>query len=293
MNIDKLKSFCTIVEKGSFSAAAATLYCSQAAISKQMKALEAELGFTLFDRYGKKLTLNSNGKIVYRYGQKITSEILEMQKTLYEENRNNQQIIAFGATNFIGSHIITPKLSKFKILHPDTAISFTIDFITNIMQLLLIDQFNFIFASECSTLTNHPGIIAEHFCDDKLAFIVTPNHKWHNRSTITAAEITTEIFLVSQPNSATRKFIEQQFKQLGLTLQKTQNFYNIENIKQYLLTGTGVSILPRNLIDNELRNQLLIEIPVSDLSLDRKIFVVYKKNRQLAPIEKKFIKFFY
>ena len=71
MNTHKLKTFCTVVEYDSFSKASEKLFCSQPAISKQIRSLEKELGYSLFDREGKKISLNANGKIVYKYSQQI------------------------------------------------------------------------------------------------------------------------------------------------------------------------------------------------------------------------------
>ena len=58
MDFLKLSSFCMIVDCGSMSKAAEVLYCSQPALSKQIAALEKEVGYPLFDRNGKKMTLN-------------------------------------------------------------------------------------------------------------------------------------------------------------------------------------------------------------------------------------------
>ena len=64
MNIEKLKSFCIVVEYDSFSKASEELFCSQPAISKQIKSLEKAVGFPLFDRDGKKIKLNSSVFII-------------------------------------------------------------------------------------------------------------------------------------------------------------------------------------------------------------------------------------
>jgi hypothetical protein len=54
MDLEKLLRFCAVVDYGSMSKAAETLYCSQPALSKQIIALEKEVGYPLFDRNGKK-----------------------------------------------------------------------------------------------------------------------------------------------------------------------------------------------------------------------------------------------
>lgn len=71
MDLDTLHSLCVIVEKGSFSKAAEALYCSQPAISKKIANLENELGYLLFDRDGKKCTLNQNGQEVYAFSKQV------------------------------------------------------------------------------------------------------------------------------------------------------------------------------------------------------------------------------
>ena len=67
MDIEKIISFCTIVEQGSFSRAAQVLYCSQPAISKQIISLEREYGYPLFNRSGKK-------GISYQFGKHLQRE---------------------------------------------------------------------------------------------------------------------------------------------------------------------------------------------------------------------------
>lgn len=290
MNIEKLKSFCKVVEYDSFSKASEELFCSQPAISKQIKSLEKEIGFPLFNRDGKKVILNSNGKIVYKYSQKILSEISEMNREILEINNSLSPVISFGATNFIGVHIITPQISKFKESYPDISLSFTIDFIPNILKMLHFNKFSFAFISETNLLSEYPDIETEFFRDDELILVVPHNHIWASRKSINLSELNNETFLVSQPNSAIRSFIEKQLYSEGVVLRKTNNLYNIEGIKQSILSGHGVSILPKKAITTELKHKLLIEVPIDGLRFNRKLFIAYKKNTQLTQNEKNFIK---
>lgn len=55
MNFDQLKYFLTIVKTGSFSEAADEMFISQSSMSKQIKALEHELGIDLFKREHSKI----------------------------------------------------------------------------------------------------------------------------------------------------------------------------------------------------------------------------------------------
>ena len=62
MNFDQLKYFLTIVKTGSFSEAADEMFISQSSMSKQIKALEHELGIDLFKREHSKIYLTSAGR---------------------------------------------------------------------------------------------------------------------------------------------------------------------------------------------------------------------------------------
>jgi len=289
MNIDKLRTFCTVVEYDSFSRASEILFCSQPAISKQIRSLEKELGYPLFDREGKKISLNANGKVVYKYSQKILKDISDMKYALMEQNNISNLSVSFGTTNFIGVHVITPQINKFKDLFPDIPLTFTIDFTPGILKMLHHNKVSFAFISESNLLINYPDIKTELFMEDELVLVVPNNHRWVDKKSVSLSDITSERFLLSQSGSAVRNFIEKQLSTHGINLKNKANFYNIEGIKQSLLNGHGVSILPKKSVATELKYNLLKEIQIEDFKLTRKLFIAYKENKRFTPNELKFI----
>jgi DNA-binding transcriptional LysR family regulator len=62
MNLRHLRTFVIVADAGGFGRAIARLNLSQSAASRQIIALEAELGIPLFDRIGRRLRLNSEGE---------------------------------------------------------------------------------------------------------------------------------------------------------------------------------------------------------------------------------------
>ena len=71
MTIHQLQSFLAVAEKQSFTAAADTLYISQSALSQQIRQLEHQLGFQLFDRSTRQVTLTEAGRSFYRNAQQL------------------------------------------------------------------------------------------------------------------------------------------------------------------------------------------------------------------------------
>ena len=77
MNIDQLKYFVSVVENKNFSVAAEECFISQSSLSKNIKALEEELGnIQLLDRSGKKVIVTEAGNSFYKYAQNMLKTIV-------------------------------------------------------------------------------------------------------------------------------------------------------------------------------------------------------------------------
>lgn len=85
MTHTQLQSFLAIARYRSFTAAADQLYISQSALSQQMKSLEQELGFTLFDRGSRQLALTEAGRSFYQ-------SALKMQEVYFHAVSEGQQL---------------------------------------------------------------------------------------------------------------------------------------------------------------------------------------------------------
>lgn len=72
----QLTSFIAIVEKKSFTAAADSLFVTQSALSQQIRQLEHEIGFSLFDRRNRKVVLTDAGRSFYQTAQKTQALLM-------------------------------------------------------------------------------------------------------------------------------------------------------------------------------------------------------------------------
>src|ERR1700741_4111660 len=75
MNFRPLHTFVAIAEAGGIHRAVARLNLSQPAASRQIHALEAELGVPLFDRVGRRVQLTSEGQDLLRRSRRILTEV--------------------------------------------------------------------------------------------------------------------------------------------------------------------------------------------------------------------------
>ncbi|MBQ7053270.1 MAG: LysR family transcriptional regulator [Clostridia bacterium] len=283
MDIEKLLRFCAVVDYGSMSKAAEKLYCSQPALSKQIIALEKEIGYPLFERSGKKLTLNHNGQLVYTFGRHLEHDYSQLKADLYAANCRHGHEVSFGATNCIGTYYLPPVLIDFKKRNPDIPVSFTLSFFTGIMEMLNQDIIAFALVPEDDETLNNPNYICSAFYDDEMVVVFPKEHPLAAFQSIPPQELSKYPYLISQVQSATRRFILARMGKHGVALGPMENMYNTETIKQSILKGMGISILSRISVTNEERLGFLKTAKLDDVDLSRKWYIVRKKSRILLP----------
>ena len=127
MNLRQLQTLITVADAGGFASAAGRLHLSQPAASRQIQALEAELGVLLFDRIGRRLQLTSEGEDIVRRGRRLLQEA--------DSLRNRADALKGGLTGTLrvgGSpqHIETvlaPFVTRFRRKHPGIEVHFIED----------------------------------------------------------------------------------------------------------------------------------------------------------------------
>lgn len=289
MDIDKLLRFCAVVDYGSMSKAAETLYCSQPALSKQIIALEKEVGYPLFDRNGKKMTLNRNGELLYAFGRHFEREYSQLKSDLYALNCPTRREISFGATNIIGTYYLPPVLVDFKKQHPDIPVNFTLSFYPNIIDMLNQDIISFAMVPEDDEILHNPTYICREFYDDDVVLVFHPDHPLAAFGSVPPSELAKYPYFISQVQSATRRFILSRLNAYHVQLGSVQNMFNTETIKQSIIKNMGISILSRISVETEVRHGYLKTARLEGVNLFRKWYIIHKKNHVLSPEDSLFI----
>ena len=101
----------------SFTKAAEELFVTQSAVSRQIKALEDNLGLKLFERRPRSLTLTEDGRSLYRIATDALDRLQIAIDRLRAESRASQ--LSITTTTGFASLWLIPRLSRFTALHPD------------------------------------------------------------------------------------------------------------------------------------------------------------------------------
>lgn len=120
---DRIRIFYGVAEAGSFTRAAESLNLSQSAISRQIGALEEELGSALFHRHARGLILTEQGEVLLESAREIASKLAATESMLSETKAAPSGHLRINATQGFGSFWLPSHLKEFLDLYPDITLS--------------------------------------------------------------------------------------------------------------------------------------------------------------------------
>ncbi|MGE8941850.1 LysR family transcriptional regulator [Leptospira interrogans] len=119
MDWDKLRIFHAAAEAGSFTHAGDALRMSQSAVSRQVSALERDLGIALFHRHARGLALTEQGDMLYRTATEVLNKLQTAETLLSDTTTKPTGELRITAPIGLGTVWVTQRLREFMELYPD------------------------------------------------------------------------------------------------------------------------------------------------------------------------------
>lgn len=116
---DKLRVFHAAAEAGSFTHAGEALGLSQSAVSRQVSALEQDLGVTLFHRHARGLVLTEQGELLFRVAHEVLIKLESVRTKLTDSKEKPNGDLRVSTTVGLGSSWLAPRINEFLDHYPD------------------------------------------------------------------------------------------------------------------------------------------------------------------------------
>jgi DNA-binding transcriptional LysR family regulator len=286
MEIRQVQYFLSIVETGSFSAAADEHYISQSSLSKIIIGLEKELGVSLFDRSKRKVFLTEAGEAFLGHARKLNAVYKAMIIELdgYKSETDSFSIAAIPVLTQYG---ITNSISQFRDLHPH--IHFSLEEIDgqNILPALDERRFDLVFTRH--NYLNHDQYASLEICMDKMLVVVAKNNHYANRSSISLKELSNDNFIVFDKVTGLYKLVMDECGKAGF--EPTIFFSSHRKVSVFGLVGTniGLALMPVKIYEYH-QHPDVVAIPLEE-HIECNIVLVHLKNRNLPKAASTFIEF--
>jgi DNA-binding transcriptional LysR family regulator len=285
MELNPLRVFLAVATERSFSRAAEKLLRTQPAISLSIQRLEAELGERLIDRSAKDLLLTDAGQIVLEYAQRLENLEGDLANALAELRDKSAGRLIIGAnessTLYLLDHIV-----RYRARYPRIKVQVRRSQSSRIPAAILDGEL------ELGILTYDPEdsrLVARVIFTDHLSFVVSPAHRLAGRRQVSITELAEETFIAHNVVSPYRAQVLRAFQTHKVPLKIDLEMPTVEAIRKMVERNEGVAFLPRMCVEQEIRHGLLREVEVREMSLERKIRLVYPARRALSHAAQAFL----
>jgi len=285
MELYPLKVFLTVATERSFSRAAEKLLRTQPAVSLAVQRLEADLNEKLIDRSAKELLLTDAGKIVLEYARRFENLRDELDNALAELRDNSAGRLIVGANESTTLYLL-PHIEQYRRTYPKVKIQVRRSLSSKIPTQLIDGDL------ELGIISYDPEddrLISDVIYTDHLCFVVSPEHRFAGREEVPITELGMETFIAHNVVSPYRATVIREFQRHKVPLNMDVEMPTVESIRKLVQRNEGVAFLPKMCVEQELRLGRLREVRVKELTMERKIRLVYPARRALSHAARAFL----
>ncbi|QCI28048.1 LysR substrate-binding domain-containing protein [Caminibacter pacificus] len=282
MTLKEIEIFLMLAKTQNVTKTAQILNLSQSAVSLAIKSLENKLNTKLFNRIGKKLILNENGKLFKEKTEKAYFEIISAENLFKTKNLSGELI--FSASKTINNFLLPPIYLKFIHKYPNIKLNKNSKNSKQIIEELLQGKIDFGFIE---TEFDHQDIIKEELKKDNL--IVVSSDKNLTKKEYFIDELLNKLWILREKGSGTRDMFLAGIE--DIKIDKFIESDDVCEIKNLLLSPNTITCISELAVKNEIKNKTLYKIDVKNINFQRKFYLIYHKNKEITPIFSTFIEF--
>lgn len=243
----KIIYFMTVVEEGSFSAAARKLYLSQPAISQYMELLEKESGLVLFDRKGYRAIPTEQGKTLYDGCKKIHQDVSTLEKELFKNNK-----IRIGFTRSNSNQRLLKLISTLFNKYPNIRFDLYEDSFQENTLKLLNNEIDLSFGLECD-FKNQSDISFIRLYPFDLCVICSYEHPFSNKSKITPTDLINEKFILLSKKYSINNYHEmmESFHEDKINPRIEKEVDSFDELIYSIAANQGIGIVSRDVVSKD------------------------------------------
>ncbi|HEX7295399.1 MAG TPA: LysR family transcriptional regulator [Pyrinomonadaceae bacterium] len=287
MEIRQLRAFVAIAESGTFTAGAAKVHVTQAAISMQIRQLETEIGAKVFVRAPRHVILTEAGEHLLHRARQILREhdaALEEIAELAGAERGRLRIGS--ASAMVLTDQLPAILKELRRQHPRAEISVTSGTSEALVEQIVAGELDIAFVS---LPVDVRGIQTDRLSEDQLVAIASPRHKLAKQKTISAYTLAGEKLILGERGGNTRRLIDQFFAQAGVSLKVSMELSRQAAIRRMVEEDMGVGIVPLQSVKDEVESGKLVRWWIEGAEINWELGLAQLSGGYESPIMQKFV----
>lgn len=277
MELLQLRYFRDAAELENFSKVAEKNYVPQPSISKTISKLEQELGVRLFDRNGKKISLNSNGKFFY---EKVSTALASLDDGINYFKTPMQSNIAIYIQ--AGNRFISMLTADFLTSTRDI-------FVSSVNQISNNAKSNYDFTF-MQLLDDMSGLRYERLMDDEIVLVVSKNHPLCKYDEMSIQSLADYPYIAYYKSINLRDFTDEYCRREGgFTPGVIFETADFQAIRYMISKNKGIALMPKNLFEVQQSDSYKI-IRLKEKAF-RTLVIAWDEKKLLSPQALQFLKY--
>ncbi len=271
----QLRAFCQVARLGSISRAAERVFCTQPAVSMQIRVLEEELDVSLVERKGPNIALTPAGRKLYRLASPLVEGIDRLPDSFAEQYRHVVVDVHVAAGPTAAAVLLPEYLKRFSELQPDTRVNVRTGTGGECLQWLRAYEVDLVIGAmdvEPSDLRCYPIVSADY------VLIAPEEHPLAGRESATLRDLSAWPLVAQTAGTQTRQFGEMFLRQHRIPYRIEVEVDGWDAIKACVEVGLGIAVVPELCLDDRDR---VSRLPFSEGLPPRVYGAITRRDRML------------
>lgn len=287
MELRQLTTFRMVAATLNFTRTAAALNYVQSSVTAQIQALEEELGVRLFDRLGKRVVLTDAGQRFLSYAEKILT-LTEEARIAVADTDDPVGTLMISAPETLCIYRLPMLLQRFHLSYPHVRLDFRPISFARLRQSVAEGEVDIGFALLEEPLVAS-GLCVETLLQERLLLLAPPDHPLTRLQQVRPSDLKDEQMLLTEAGCSYRNLFVHALAREGIHLHSTVEFSSVEAIKQCVMVGMGLAVLPEITVQKEIAQDQLVALQWNEPDFYVMTDMLWHKEKWISPALRAFL----
>jgi LysR family transcriptional regulator, hydrogen peroxide-inducible genes activator len=268
MTLTELQYIVAVAQERHFGRAAERVFVTQPALSLAIKKLEDELGTTIFE-------LTSLGERIVHQAQRVVEEAEQIKILAAQGKDQLNGRLRLGVIATVGPYILPDLVPLLNARAPKMPLELEENLTQNLVGMLKSGKLDVIMIA---LPFEEPGILTSALYDEPFQAVVPTGHPWRKKKVLDSHQLGTEKVLLPHAGHCFRQQVLDACPELSRSDAEGWQGNSLETIRQMVVSGFGITVMPCSALTQKYQNKCLIAIKLADPVPGRRIGLAWRRG---------------
>jgi DNA-binding transcriptional LysR family regulator len=284
MDLQQLRALVLVAEAGSVTEAARRLYLTQPAVTRQIRALEDELGGSLFDRTKKPLAPTSLGETALEQARRILRMAEDLRATVSSDAGTLKGELRVGVSHTLAREVLTPLALELRRQYPGLRLRLTTEWGAALRRLVEEELLDAAIGLAPPQMHFPAGLAARQLGPGPELAVPVSSVKTPLKGTVPVGALRGVGWVLSPEGCGYRAQLKRNLEEAGISFHVVVEAPNIDLQLELIREGLGAGIVPKRGLPSRLAEAGLQTFQIEGLTFSLAVWLSYRPVGPIIPV---------